>query len=346
MYTHHLASFSLLSVLTLMIGCLLARPVSAAESADVDVLGLPRADSTVDVQTLLHRAERGDPRASFLLGTRYASGRAGVRDDSEAVRWFTRAAEAGLAEAQYNLGIMYANGRGVASNMQRAAHWYEQAAKQGVVEAQYNLGTLYSVGLGVEKNQQTAADWLLRAARKGLTEAEYNLGVLYEHGRGVRVDANAAMEWYSRAAKKGYEPAKQRLLELTQKLGVAAAAIAVSGKIAPESETLAAEAAPESTRLRSNKWIASLDPGQYTLQLMSQNSEPSAVDFIQKRNLHTDAAYFVWKQEGTTWYSVIYGLYDSYQKASAAGASLPAVIADVKPWIRNIGAIHKLIEQR
>ena len=158
-------------------------------------LGVERADTIVNVETLLAQARAGDARASFLLGTRYSSGRAGYRDDRQAVRWFRQAAEAGLAEAQYNLGIMYAAGRGVSADLSCAAHWYEEAAEQGVIEAQFNLGTLYATGSGVPKDLLRAVKWLSAAANNGLSPAQHNLGALYEHGVGVRVDKQAANDW-------------------------------------------------------------------------------------------------------------------------------------------------------
>ena len=105
-------------------------------------------DTLIDVRTLLNQAERGDPHAAFLLGARFASGRGGVRDDSEAMRWFRAAANRGLAEAQYNLGIMYASGRGVERDMAEAVRWYRLAAEQEVAEAQFNLGTLLRYWIG------------------------------------------------------------------------------------------------------------------------------------------------------------------------------------------------------
>ena len=60
----------------------------------------------LDLHALRSLAEQGDKRAAFVLATYYVAGRGVPRDDSEAVRWFTRAADAGLAEAQYNLGII------------------------------------------------------------------------------------------------------------------------------------------------------------------------------------------------------------------------------------------------
>jgi TPR repeat protein len=121
---------------TLVWICLVAAfSAHRAQAQSETALGIERADTVVGVETLLARARVGDVRASFLLGTRYPSGRAGYRDDSEALRWFRQAAEDGLAEAQYNLGIMYASGRGVSPGLSRAVPWSAEAAAQGVVWA-------------------------------------------------------------------------------------------------------------------------------------------------------------------------------------------------------------------
>ena len=46
----------------LLFFCFAVTSTNGTENPDVDALGLPRADSVVDVQTLLYRAERGDAR--------------------------------------------------------------------------------------------------------------------------------------------------------------------------------------------------------------------------------------------------------------------------------------------
>ncbi len=92
-------------------------------------------ETNLPVATLLSLAEQGDAKIAFLLGCRYSLGSGGVKDDSEAVRWFRQAAEAGLAEAQYHLGFMYANGRGVVRDAEQAAIWLGNAADQGLAEA-------------------------------------------------------------------------------------------------------------------------------------------------------------------------------------------------------------------
>jgi len=103
-----------------------AASLPRAGTASAHGPGYLSAAEVYDPQALRALAEQGDKRAAFLLGSRFASGRSGPRDDSEAVRWFRIAAEGGLPEAQYNLGVMYASGRGVARDYARAAAWYRR----------------------------------------------------------------------------------------------------------------------------------------------------------------------------------------------------------------------------
>jgi len=358
-------------------------PVRAVDDPDAPTLGIRHADEVTDVRTLLSRAEQGDARASFLLGTRYASGRAGVRDDSEAVRWFTRAAEQGLAEAEYNLGVMYATGRGVPRSLAEAARWYRRAAEAGVAEAQFNLGTLYGLGEGVEKDEVAAVGWLGRAAEQGLARAQYNLGILLEHGRGTRINLREALGWYRRAAAAGFEPARRRLSELERRLGApaqtapappaapaessaiearagatalpriasnVAAANAGEAPAAPVPAAAPAPAAPApgaaatepaSAGPRGPDWIRGLDPSFYTLQVSSHRSRERAHSFADRHALGGQGAIYSATKQGKVWYSVVYGLYASYDEARAAAADLPGRLRDVKPWVRNVGQIQK-----
>ena len=50
-----------------------------------------------------------------------------------------KAAEQGVAEAQFKLGLMCAEGEGVPQDDTEAVKWYSKAAVQGLVEAQENL---------------------------------------------------------------------------------------------------------------------------------------------------------------------------------------------------------------
>ena len=55
------------------------------------------------------------------------------KDDTNAIKWYTRAAELGDAHAQYLLGRMYRKGEGVPQDYKTAFKWYKLSAEQGNV---------------------------------------------------------------------------------------------------------------------------------------------------------------------------------------------------------------------
>ena len=105
-------------------------------------------------------AEKGDPRAQYLLGTLYAEGKGVEHDDATAFMWFMRAANQGDARAQYNVGASYAEGAGVQKSDVDAGKWFLRAANQGMPFAELNLGLLYASGNGVPQDNVEAFKWL------------------------------------------------------------------------------------------------------------------------------------------------------------------------------------------
>jgi TPR repeat protein len=73
-------------------------------------------------------AERGDPRAEYMLGLAFNLGRGVTRNDATAVAWYRKAAEQGLAAAAANLGAMYANGESVPQDYAQAITWWRKAS--------------------------------------------------------------------------------------------------------------------------------------------------------------------------------------------------------------------------
>ena len=73
-------------------------------------------------------AERGDPRAEYMMGLAFNLGRGVPRDNATAVEWYRRAAEHGVAAAQINLGTMYANGDSVPQDYAQAIKWWHKAS--------------------------------------------------------------------------------------------------------------------------------------------------------------------------------------------------------------------------
>ncbi|NKC15362.1 MAG: hypothetical protein GKR94_25165 [Gammaproteobacteria bacterium] len=321
------------------------------------------ADTQVDLLQLARLAEQGDARAAYLLGTRYASGRGGVRDDSEAVKWFAKAAELDLPEAQFNLGVMYAAGRGTSRDPQLAARWFGLAAAQGYAPAQHALGTLYARGLGVERNEAEAAKWLFQAAEQGEARAQYNLAVLYEFGRGVPVDIEQAKHWYARAAAIGYEPARKRLTGLEQRLEVGdqqttdkVAAYRTarrlnssppsSGRGAQIKSPIIGSARTVNVKPAATAGGRRLPRGRFTVQLSSHRTQADARAFITRHRLSALAYPVRTLVKGKLWYVVVYGGYASMAEAKKTIAELPEKLLKGKPWVRTLEGLRKQLERQ
>jgi len=109
-------------------------------------------------------AEAGDAQAASNLAYMYEYGKGMPKNQSEAIRWYTRAAEGGIAEAQNNLGYIYANGKGIPKNLPQAVTLYSKAAEHGLAEAQYNLGVMYTNELATKVDYVKAYMWANIAA--------------------------------------------------------------------------------------------------------------------------------------------------------------------------------------
>ena len=81
-------------------------------------------------------AEQGDSEAQYKLGYLYDFGEGVLKDDKEAVKWYTKAAEQGLSKSQYNLSLMYYEGEGIEQDQIEAVKWLTKAAEQGDADAQ------------------------------------------------------------------------------------------------------------------------------------------------------------------------------------------------------------------
>ena len=329
-------------------------------ASDTDPYEPLRSEDLANAQRLQALAEAGDVRAAFMLGGLLSSGRAGMRDDSEALRWFRVAASAGLPVAQYNMALMLSAGRGAERDYAEALRWYEAAGEQGMAEAGFNAAMLLLNGApGVPREQTRGVDWLRRAADRGLAQAEYNLGVLREFGRGMPRDLNAAGAWYRRASRQGYQPAVERLARLEGEATAPAVPTSTASVLTPASQggTARIDGAPAPATsspvgtaavaggAQVNAWVLARDPAHFTLQLFSRRDEEGAREFLASHDIGDRGGYFRVVNDGQRWFSMVYGDFDSHAAAEKAGAQLPRRFKVSKPWIRNFGAIQKLIER-
>lgn len=286
-------------------------------------------------------AEQGAPLAQHDVGVKYSLGK-GVRQNyPEAARWWQKAAAAGVPDSQFNLGLMYYRGTGLERDYNRAAEWFEQAATQGHARAQYSIAVMYALGQSKAKDYASALQWFRLAAEQDVAQAQFNLGVFHENGYAVAPDPERARAWYQLAADQGLPEAIEKLKTLKPET--------VADRPAPEpiepraarAETDDARPAAPAAGIDLNGWLARQAPGHYTLQLASLADRAGALKYINTQKLGPGAGYVAVIVKGKPRHNVIYGLYDTYQKAELAAGLLPA--SAPKPWIRNIGRLQRLL---
>lgn len=293
-------------------------------------------------------ANQGQTSVQYQVGSKYFRGDGTTQDYAEAAKWWEMAATGGQVDAQFNLGLMYFRGLGVKQDDARAAELFRAAARQGHAHAQYSLAVMYAFGRGVEKDYQTALEWFRKAAEQGVAQAQFNLGVFYENGYGVDADTDTASAWYKRAAAQGLAEAEDKLAALDvpredEKID----------KTSPPQKTaeMPAETASDyppseitPTGIRRKDWLMQLSPDSYTLQIGSITSEQAMIGFIMNNGLESKTAYVKVVIDGVTRYNGLYGHYDTYEEAQQAAAGLTTTLGGVKPWIRNVGILQKMLK--
>ncbi|MEX1058386.1 MAG: SPOR domain-containing protein, partial [Natronospirillum sp.] len=101
----------------------------------------------------------------------------------------------------------------------------------------------------------------------------------------------------------------------------------------------------EQTGFRTEPWINQQDASRYTIQLVAASTESSVRRYIERHDLTETSAYFHTVRNGSSWYSVIYGRFSTYEEARLALAQLPNNIAGASPWLREFSEIQKKIAE-
>jgi TPR repeat protein len=152
---------------------------------------------TKEMRGLMMQALQGDVDSCYQLGYIYEHGEGVAINESEAIRWYTKAATDGSPESQFNLAMMMEQGRGCPVNLRKAFYWYEKAASQGDIEAQFNLGVYLTSGKGCDVDIVQAHMWFTLAARKGDSDSISNRDILLKrlNPEQVKQSKQLAMDW-------------------------------------------------------------------------------------------------------------------------------------------------------
>jgi TPR repeat protein len=146
-----------------MLLALIAGPASA--DIDAGMTAFEQGDFEAAAAELRPIADRGDPRAQYILGVMYHNGLAVPLDAGKAAELFRRAALQGYVDAQVELARIYRDGDGVEQDFAEMAKWYALAAKQGNVGAQLYIADAYAYGHGVPRDLVRAYAWYDIASR-------------------------------------------------------------------------------------------------------------------------------------------------------------------------------------
>ena len=171
-----------------------------------------------DIDALIERAKKRDPKAQYSLALRAYEGEGVPRSPSQAFRLMQQAAGAGLAEAQNALGFYYQHGIGTEPDAKLAAEWFRKAAP-ALPEALYNLAYTLEASGADPAGSRAAYE---KASGAGVRAADLRLGMMLEFGRGGPADADQALARYERAAAAEVPEARAMLKRL---LALQAAAV-------------------------------------------------------------------------------------------------------------------------
>lgn len=178
-------------------------------------------DYKTALQLLKPLADKGDPKAQWLVGNIYAYGLGVHRDEVEGSKWCQKAADSGYAAAERDVGEAYRvlKGSVKVSKCHHVGHrddaeamkWLRRAAKHGSIEAEFEVGLLYDFGNpGVPKDKAEAVRWWQKSAEHGFDIAQYQMGEYYSS----LYQYNEAAKWYLLAAQQGEFQAQRRMGDL------------------------------------------------------------------------------------------------------------------------------------
>jgi DamX protein len=101
----------------------------------------------------------------------------------------------------------------------------------------------------------------------------------------------------------------------------------------------------KSSLYNQNEWVLRQDSSSYTFQLMGSWDKKNVVDYMRKYKLRGDVAIFSSKRNGQVWYALIYGVFDSKEKAQKASNGWPTTLKKVPKWLRSFESVQQQVQK-
>ena len=105
---------------------------------------------------------------------------------------------------------------------------------------------------------------------------------------------------------------------------------------------------PVKGELESSSWILIQDRNRFTVQMSASRDRNSVVNFLNQhaRTLPAPNSIYSFARNGSTWYALLHGLFDSIEDARAAVESMPAEALVNQPWIRSVGRVQDVLKDQ
>ena len=269
-------------------------------------------------------ANNGYAKAQANVAWMYQTGKGLEKNLNKAFVWYMKAAKQDHSIAKNNLGVMLENGWGTQKNLSRAAYWYQEAADMGYSYGQYNYGKMLLDGAGTDKNQKEAAYWLDLAALQGVADA-----------RGLLTN------------KAKWDAPHSPHLAPSPRIADAAASITAlpsEHTVAAPQSNISAKPKPPLKEILREAWVLNQPAKRYTLQLLSSKEEHVINAYLSKPEIPEPTAYYKANVLGENWYSVVYGVFPSFEAAQHHMGLLSPGLLRYKPWIRTYAEVHRAIK--
>lgn len=95
-----------------------------------------------------------------------------------------------------------------------------------------------------------------------------------------------------------------------------------------------------------SKRVLTINPHNYTLQLLATNDLYAAQHFILQHSIQTTAMLVQTQQQGKRWYVVIYGIFPDKKQALQATKDLTPKLKSSQFWIRSYKSLHQSMQRK
>lgn len=250
----------------------------------------------------------------------------------------TAVSSAGAAAGDYSDGLQaYLDG-----DFNKARGYWLKGAKAEDAKSMFNLGLLHEREQIDGANQAKAESWFRLAGKNGYPAADYHLALILETKKAKASEAQALL---TRSSQNGYFPAKRRLSDVGELPdGQPVSSVAgVSTKNARSSNVQTGSPTKDNSSYQTESWLKRRHAESWTIQILAFNDERKVQTFIDEHGLQRQASYYIENANGEALYKLVYGVYDSKDKADFARQNLSTDLKQHGPWLRTMASVQDAI---